>query len=284
MSACEFAKRNDYPPYSVLMSVYIKEKPEYLRLALDSMFDQTVAPDEIVIVEDGPLGDELYAVLDEYSEKYGGEFVRVKNRTNSGLALSLNKGLSACKNEFVARMDTDDVSLPDRCETELKYFADNPETDIVGTAISEFAESPDKIISNRAVPCTHEEICKYMKMRCPMNHMSVMFKKSSVEKAGSYLQWHYNEDSYLWIRMFLAGCRFANIAGSYVYVRVDNDTYARRGGKAYYASEKKLFKFMRKKKMISWMQYQKAKAIRFVVQRLMTNKMRRWFYAKFARK
>ena len=184
----------EYPQYSVLMSVYVKEKAEFLKQSLDSMFNQTVPPAEIVLVEDGPLTTELYALLDEYSAKHGEKFKRIANETNLGLGKALNKGLAECANEFVARMDTDDISDLIRCEKQLQYFADHPETDVVGTDIAEFITSPDNIVSVRKVPESHEEICEFLKKRCPLNHMSVMFKKSSVEKAGGYLPEREDQD------------------------------------------------------------------------------------------
>lgn len=271
------------PPYSVLMSVYYKEKPKFLARALDSMFNQSVAPDEVVIVEDGPLTDGLYGVLNEYSEKYTNRFKRVVNETNLGLGKALNRGLEACKNEIVARMDTDDISKPERCEKQLQMFLEIPDLDVVGTNIAEFTDNPENVCSVREVPAEHNEICTFLKKRCPFNHMTVMFKKSSVIGAGGYLDWHFNEDYYLWIRMFLADCRFANIAEELVNARVGKDMFARRGGYKYYKSEKELFKYMYKHKIISWFAYQKAKFIRFVVQVLMTNKTRQWFFKKFAR-
>lgn len=159
--------------YSVLMSLYIKEKPEYLRLAVDSMLNQTVKPDEIVIVEDGPLTDALYAVLDEYGDK----ITRVRNEKNLGLGLALNLGLKVCRNELVARMDTDDISKPERCEVQLHYFEQHPETDIVGGDIAEFIGDESNIVGKRMVPQTNAEIREYMKKRCAFNHMSVMYKK-----------------------------------------------------------------------------------------------------------
>ena len=138
--------------YSVLMSLYVKEKPEYLRLAIDSMPNQTVTPDEIVIVEDGPLNDSLYSVLDEYE----GKVTRVRSEKNIGLGLALNVGLKACRNELVARMDTDDISKPDRCEKQLKRFEEKPELAIVGAWVDEFTVSPDKVVSTRAVPTDSE--------------------------------------------------------------------------------------------------------------------------------
>ena len=191
------------------MSLYIKEKPEYLRLAIDSMLGQTVVPDEIVIVEDGPLTDDLYAVLDEYKEKFPQIIRTVRNEKNLGLGLALNAGLKECRNELVARMDTDDISKPDRCEKQLKYFLENPETTILGGQIAEFITEPANIVGRRIVPETDKELKEYIKKRCPFNHMTVMFKKSDVIKVGNYQDWFWNEDYYLWIRLALADFLFA---------------------------------------------------------------------------
>lgn len=273
-----------FSPYSVLMSVYYKESPIFLQQALESMFGQTIAPTQVVLVEDGQLTPELYGILEMFSVKYKEKFCRVVNETNLGLGASLNRGLAACDCELIARMDTDDISDLARCEKQLAFFSENPDTDIVGTNIAEFIDSVDKIVSIRNVPSTHKDISSFMKKRCPFNHVSVMFKKTSVQKAGGYLDWHFNEDYYLWIRMYLAGARFANLNETLVYARVGEEMYARRGGKQYYKSEKALFAFMYRQKIISLWAYRKAVAVRFIVQRMMTNKMRQWFFRKFARK
>ena len=273
----------ELPPYSVLMSVYCKEKPNFLAQALDSMFTQSVVPDEVVIVEDGPLTEEVYSVLNKYSEMYSGRFIRVVNETNLGLGKALNRGLEVCKNELIARMDTDDISNLERCEKQLRLFCENTDLDVIGTDIAEFIDNPQTVCSVREVPSLHEEICEFLQKRCPFNHMTVMFKKSSVIKSGGYLEWHFNEDYYLWIRMFLANHRFANIKENLVSARVGKDMFARRGGYKYYKSEKNLFKYMYKHKIISYFAYQKAKFIRFIVQVLMTNRTRQWFFKKFAR-
>ncbi|MCI9561894.1 MAG: glycosyltransferase [Clostridia bacterium] len=273
----------NYPAYSVLLSVYCKEKPNFLAQSLDSMFNQSVAPEEVVIVEDGPLTEGLYSVLNKYSEMYPDSFKRVVNQTNMGLGKALNRGLAVCKNELIARMDTDDISKPERCEKQLQMFLENPDLDVVGTNIAEFIDNSQVVCSVREVPSAHEEICEFLKKRCPFNHMTVMFKKASVISADGYLDWHFNEDYYLWVRMFLNGSRFANINENLVSVRVGKDMFARRGGYKYYKSEKNLFKYMYKHKLISWFAYQKAKFIRFVVQVLMTNRTRQWFFKKFAR-
>lgn len=216
------------PPYSVLMSLYIKEKPEYLRLAIDSMLNQTVKPDEIVIVEDGPLTDSLYAILDEYKAKYP-EIVRtVKNEKNLGLGLALNVGLKDCKNELVARMDTDDISKPDRCEKQLKVFAENMSFSIVGAYVDEFIDNPEKIESTRAVPVTNDEIYQFAKKRSAFNHPAVMYRKSRVLAFGGYANLRRNQDVDLFGRMLFGGCKAQNVPESLLLFRCNNDLAKRR--------------------------------------------------------
>lgn len=273
-----------YPKYSVLMSLYIKENPQYFRAALDSMIQQTVMPDEIVIVEDGPLTKDLYETLDEYENRYIDLIKRVKNETNLGLGKALNAGLKECRNDLVARMDTDDISKLDRCEKQLKVFMENPELSIVGTGIAEFEDAVDNIISIRSVPVGKEKISSYIKKRCPLNHMSVIFRKVDVEKVGGYQDWHYNEDYYLWIRMYEANMTFDNISENLVDVRVGKEMYQRRGGWKYFKSEAKLQKYMYKHKVIGFFTYCSNVVKRFIVQILLPNKLRGWVYKKFARK
>jgi len=265
--------------YSVLMSLYKKEHPEYLRLALDSMINQTVKPDEIVLVEDGPLTNELYAVVEEYKP----HLQIVINEKNLGLGLALNEGLKVCSNELVARMDTDDISKPDRCEKQLIFFQEHPETNILGGQIEEFITSPSEVVGKRIVPETDTELKDFMKKRCPFNHMTVMFKKTDVIKAGNYQDWYWNEDYYLWIRLALAGCTFANLPDILVYTRVGADMYQRRGGDKYFKSELGIQKLMLDKHMIGYGSYIINCGKRFIVEQLMSNKIRGWAFQNFAR-
>ena len=216
------------PKYSVLMSLYIKEKPEYFRLALDSMLNQTVAPDEIVIVEDGPLTDALYAVLDEYKENYPQIIHTVKNEKNLGLGLALNVGLNECRNELVARMDTDDISKPDRCEKQLAVFANDVSLSIVGAFVDEFTDDPGKIVSTRAVPVTHEEIYRFAKRRSAFNHPVVMYRKSRVLAFGGYADLRRNQDVDLFGRMLFNGCKAQNVPESLLLFRSNVDLAKRR--------------------------------------------------------
>lgn len=210
--------------YSVLMSLYVKEKPEYLRLAIDSMLNQTVTPDEIVIVEDGPLNDSLYAVLEEYA----GKITRVRNEKNIGLGLALNVGLKSCRNELVARMDTDDISKTDRCEKQLKRFEEKPELAIVGAWVDEFTVSPDQIVSTRAVPTDSDSIYNFAKKRSAFNHPAVMYRRSAVLKQGGYSELRRNQDVDLFGRMLFAGEKAENIGEALLWFRSNDDLAKRR--------------------------------------------------------
>lgn len=210
--------------YSVLMSLYNKEHPEYFRLALDSMINQTVKPDEIVLVEDGLLTPELYAVVEEYKD----HLKIVVNEKNMGLGLALNEGLKACKNELVARMDTDDISKPDRCQKQLKRFEEKPELAIVGSHIDEFVGSPDNIISQRRVPTTSDAIYNYAKKRSAFNHPAVMYRKSAVLSEGGYSNLKRNQDVDLFGRMLFKGFKAENINEALLWFRSSDELAARR--------------------------------------------------------
>lgn len=269
--------------YSVLMSVYAKENPEYFRIAVESMVNQTVKPDEIVIVQDGPLPSELDEMLREFSEKYPDLITIVVSEENIGLGLALNLGLAQCRNELVARMDTDDISLPERCQKQLKVFSEYPNLSIVGSNIAEFIHDPENITTRRIVPEKHREIIEFLKHRCPMNHVAVMLKKTEVQESGGYQHLLYNEDYYLWVRMFLNGCKFSNISSDLVLVRIGNDMYQRRGGWKYFKSEAKLQKFMLEKKIISFPRFLINVGKRLIVQVLLPNTIRGWAFKRFAR-
>jgi glycosyltransferase involved in cell wall biosynthesis len=269
--------------YSVLMSVYEKEKPKYFQLALESMINQTAKPDEIVIVQDGPLPKELFDTVWGYAESYP-ELIRIiVSKKNIGLGLALNLGLLYCRNELVARMDTDDISLADRCEKQLAIFHEYSDIDIVGGDISEFFGEENSIIAYRRVPVDDNKIKALMKKKCPLNHVSVMFKKEAVLKAGGYQNLFLNEDYYLWIRMAENGSIMANTGTVLVNVRIGSEMYKRRGGKRYFNSEYFLQKYMYDKKLISLNEYIFNISIRFVVQIILPSRIRGWIFKKFAR-
>lgn len=213
--------------YSVLMSLYAKEKNEYLRVAVQSMIDQTVQPDEIVIVKDGQIPDDLQTVLDEFQNEYPSLFTVVGYEKNRGLGLALNFGLEHCRNELVARMDTDDIAKPERCEKQLRMFEENPVLAIVGSYVDEFYSTPDEIVSVRAVPTTHEAIYEFAKRRSAFNHPAVMYRKSAVLEAGGYSDLRRNQDVDLFGRMLFAGNMAANVGESLLWFR-SNDALAKR--------------------------------------------------------
>ncbi len=269
--------------YSVLMSVYRNEKVEFFIQAIDSILNQSIPPEQIVLVRDGIVYDKLQCAIDEYINTYPGVFTYLPLEENGGLGNALRYGLAHCRNELVGRMDTDDISAPDRFEKQLNFLADNADVDIVGGNISEFVNSPNDIVDYRIVPQTHEEISIYLKSRSPLNHVTVMFKKTSVDNAGSYESFYLFEDWYLWVRMYLSGAKFANLDSVLVNVRI-SDMANRRGGMKYYQSCVKLLRFMKKNKVIGFAKYVKTCAVRFCGYVLLPNKMREWAYKKFLRK
>ena len=272
-----------YQPFSVAMSVYKNDNPVFFDRALDSITNQqTVKPNEIVLVVDGPVTDEINKVVEKYSSKYILNVIRLES--NFGLGNALKIATENAKFDLVARMDSDDVSVCDRFEQELKLFENNERLDIVGGDITEFIDEEKNIVAKRVVPTENTEIKKYMKKRCAMNHVSVMFRKNSVLKAGGYLDWHYNEDYYLWIRMVLNGCLFTNTGTTLVNVRTGRDMYSRRGGRKYYHSEKRLQKYMLEHNFINRWTYFSNCLKRFIVQIIMPNKIRGLFFRKIARK
>lgn len=214
--------------YSVLMSVYIKDKCEYVKSAIDSMLNQTVKPEQYVIVEDGEIGGDIKELLSGYKKEYPDMFTIVKIKNNSGLANALNEGLKVCRNELVARMDADDISKPERCEQELNLFNEYENLDICGCNIDEFYSSPEKVQSSRIVPYEYEEIKRFMKRRQAFNHPSVMYKKTKVIENGGYPLLKRKEDFDLFSKMINNGCYAMNINKSLYLYRADKGNYMRR--------------------------------------------------------
>lgn len=216
-----------YPNYSVLSCVYIKEKPEYLRRSIESMINQTIPTNDYVIVRDGPITKELQDVLDEYEKLY--PYIHVCGYdVNKGLGYALNYGLEKCKNELVARMDTDDISLPNRCQRELLEFINCNELEIVGTSIMEFVGEESNIVSVKKMPENKEDIRKYARRRNPFNHPTVMYKKSSVIKYGKYQEGQRGEDIGLFTKMVFKGCVCKNINDELFMYRADKNQFRRR--------------------------------------------------------
>lgn len=268
-------------PFSVLMSLYYKEHPDYLRQSLYSVFNQSLPPNEVVLVEDGPLTDELYEVLKEYETRYP-EFKRVPLPVNGGLGKALNEGLKHCSYELVARMDTDDIAVKDRFEKQIRTFSIYPDADVVSCWINEFETDPSNIISTRKLPEFPYELFKYGKKRCPVNHPAVVFRKSAVLFAGGYRHFPLFEDYYLWVRLLLNGAKFYNIQESLLLFRTSPDMFRRRGGLKHALEEIRFQNFIRRIGYIGYLRMSINIAIRFTT-RVVPNSLRSFIYKKLLR-
>lgn len=272
-----------YKEYSVLMSVYHKEKPEYLRQAIESIQVQTFPTDDFVLVCDGPLPPELDTVIAAKRQEMGEVLNVIRLVKNGGLGNALNEGIKHCKNELVARMDSDDIGYPDRCEKQITVFNTHPEISICSGVVEEFTTSPDIVDAKRVPPETNAEIVEFAKKRNPFNHPCVMYKKTAVETTGSYQDFYLLEDYYLWIRMLMAGYKGYNIQEPLLYMRAGSDMYLRRAGWKYAKTQAKLFKFMKDQGFIGGRQYIKNCVIRSGSS-LAPNWFRKFMFEKVLRK
>lgn len=269
-------------PFSVLMSLYHKERPEYLRQSLESVFTQTARAREVVLVKDGPLTPELDAVVAEYAARYP-ELKIVALPVNSGLGIALDAGLRQCTHELVARMDTDDIAKPNRFERQLQTFEDFPDLDLVNTWIDEFEDDPAHTVSTRRLPEFPFELYSYGRKRCPVNHPSVMFRRRSVLFAGSYRHCMMFEDYHLWVRLLLNGAKFYTIQESLLHFRASTDMYRRRGGLRYALSEVQLQRHMYRLGYIGLRRMAANIAVRFTT-RMVPNSLRTFIYKRFLRR
>lgn len=246
--------RSDMPDhkFSVLMSVYSKENPYFLKQSIDSILNQTLIPSEIVIVKDGPLTSQLEEVLNQYSNNklfsiYGYE-------KNKGLGYALNYGVNKCKYDIIARMDSDDICDSLRFEKEIEILVDN-KYDLVGSNTVEFEGTINNIISKRTMPENHDQIVKYSKTRCPFIHPSIITYKEVILSVGNYQPNYLVEDYDLWVRILQKGYRTYNIQENLVYMRVSKDFYKRRGGLKYCRNIVSFKKKIYKEKYTNWRQF-----------------------------
>lgn len=269
--------------FSVCMSVYRNDKPDDFLNAVRSIYDQTVQPDEIVLVVDGPIPEAVdKAILTLQEEIPVMKVIRLEK--NMGHATARQTGLDAATNNLCAVMDSDDIAVPNRFEKQLMAFKQHPEVSVVGGIIKEFIDTPENVVGTRMVPENDADIKEYLKSRCPMNLVTVMVSKEDVMKVGGYQDWYCEEDYYLWIRLAMGGYKFYNIQENLVNVRVGKEMYQRRGGWKYFKSEASLQKYMLKHNVISFPKYLYNVLLRFAVQVMMPNKVRGWVFQKFARK
>lgn len=272
----------DAMPFSVSMCVYGKDNPEHFKEAMESVINQTLPPEEVVLVVDGPIPDSIQTVIDNLSSQWG--FIRVIYlQKNVGHGEARRTSLKSCRNHLVAIMDADDICVPNRFEEQIECFKKDQKLSIVGGNIKEFIGSIENVAGLREVPQNDKEIKAYMKKRCPFNQMTVMMRKADVEAAGGYMDWFCNEDYFLWIRMALHGFTFKNLNKCLVYVRVGEEMYQRRGGWQYFMSEARLQNYMRLNGIIGSFRFLYNIAVRLAVQVIIPNRLRGFLYRQFFR-
>lgn len=270
-------------PFSVVMSIYRNDKADDFLTAVRSIANQTCPPTEIVLVEDGPISNKLQQAIDLLKQEISILKVIVLKK-NVGHAGARQAAMEAASNDLCAIMDSDDIAVNNRFELQLKAFKENPEASVVGGQIKEFIDSSENIVGERIVPIEDQDIKSYLKSRCPMNLVTVMYRKSDVLAVGGFMDWYCEEDYYLWIRLALKGYKFHNVVENLVNVRVGKEMYQRRGGWKYFKSEANLQKYMMSNGIISFPRFCYNTLGRFVVQVAMPNKLRGFIFQKLFRK
>ncbi len=274
---------------SVILPIYKQCKTNQFVDALNTIICQTQLPQELLIVADGPIPYELEeevtnCQLEVSRKELPIEVIFLQLENHGGLGMAMQKGVDAVKGDYIARMDADDICLPDRFEKQMKCFEENPELSVVGGQIAEFDGNVTNITGRRVVPLEHEEIVSYMKSRNGMNHVTTIIKKKDLVAAGNYQPFEWFEDYSLWVRMIQHGCRFKNIADDVVYVRAGKAQADRRGGWAYFRKEVSLFKCFLNQGFISRWRFIRNLFQRGVVRVLMTSSVRNMFYKNVLRK
>lgn len=240
-----------YTQFSVLLSTYKEDKPKCLYEALESIFNQSIQPSQVVLVIDGEIIRKSRKVINEFIDKYPEVINVVELPENKGLGNALNEGLKYCNYPLVARMDADDVSKYVRFEKQIEAFNKNPKLSVLGSYVEEFHMIPDDYNSIKKVPLKFEEIKKYALYRNPLNHPTAMFKKEDVLAVGSYKEINLFEDYYLWLRLLKANYQIENIPESLVYFKVGNDLIGRRHGWKYLVKEFNFLLKCRREELIS---------------------------------
>lgn len=267
--------------YSVLISVYYKDEPSALSLALNSLVTQTLEPNEIVLVKDGPLSNDLESVIFSYTNLYS--YIKVfELKENSGLGKALNLGLQKCQNELIARMDADDISYSRRMEIQWKFMENNPDVAVVGSALEEFDTAPGDLSRYRILPTKSDALKIFALSRSPLNHPTVMFRKSVVLDVGGYEDCLYFEDYYLWLKLISNNYKIANLKEPLLYFRSGNDMIGRRHGWRYLQFERNFYRRCRQARLLSPMRSHSMFFLRAVF-RLLPKSVLSFIYRLFLR-
>ncbi|WP_121973803.1 glycosyltransferase, partial [Acinetobacter stercoris] len=229
-----------------------KENSKFLNECFDSIWtNQNIKPNEIILVLDGSINSELESVVESWQKKIGSALKIIPLPQNMGLGKALNEGLKHCSNDWVFRMDTDDICTPERFEKQIKYIEENPEVVLFSSQILEFNNNPNDASVVKSVPVEHNDIVQFAQKRSPFNHMAVAYKKPVIEQVGGYQHHLFMEDYNLWLRVIGAGYKVGNHPDVLLYARVGNGMHARRKGLQYIKSEKQLLDLKKKLKLQS---------------------------------
>lgn len=275
--------KNDYPPFSVLMSVYKNDRPEFLNESLKSIENQSVKPNEIVVVEDGPISMKLKQVIVKHRGSFGDDFKVVTSKQNNGLAAALRLGTEYVSTNWIARMDSDDICVPNRFEKQLEVINDNPDFAVVGGQIKEFSGNIDTIVGYRQVPTSEEQIKRFLKWRSPFNHPTVMINKQVLQSVGGYVPFGNLEDYYLWARIIQKGFTVCSLDDVLVYMRADQGMYSRRGKLSNLKFFYKLRQYLRQNSFVN-VQEEIAGDLAMTLNIMMPNGCRKILYKKILHK
>ncbi|MBQ6205194.1 MAG: glycosyltransferase [Prevotella sp.] len=274
---------------TVVVPIYKNNDAQQLRVSLDSLLRQTLLPNEILVVADGPVSAGLEREVERLkvkvqSSKLPIEVSYQKFEQNEGLGEAMRKAVFVAKGDYIARMDADDICLPNRFEKQMKCFEEDATLSVVGGQIAEFDGDVENITGRRVVPLEHEEIVSYMKSRNGMNHVTTILKKKDLVDSGNYQSFFLLEDYYLWVRMIQCGCRFKNVNEDVVLVRAGKEQMDRRGGLEYFKRQCEVFKYMLKTDYITLPRFLASIIERGIVHVLLPVSMRSHFYSVFLRK
>lgn len=273
----EFLEK-EYYKFSVLMPIYIHEKDNELRAAIDSVINQTLMPDEILIIADKNIPQNTRDILDEYKSKYPEIFNPLLLTEQANIGKALRVGVESAKNPLVAIMNSKDISVNNRFEKQIKYLKDHPDIDIVGSWATEFEENAENIYALKELPDEHDNIYKFSKFRNPIIHTTALFKKSSVIKSGNYVCRKQLSDYDLWVSMLYKGCKFANIPECLVNLRMGKDAIISITGRnKAFLYEYGLFERFLDSGFINFKEFVKAVTCRFLF-RILSNNIRLFIY------
>ncbi|WP_276299018.1 glycosyltransferase [Halorussus lipolyticus] len=270
------------PPFSVLLSVYAGDVPTELDAALDSVLDQTLPPDEVLVVLDGTTTPELLAVVERYEQSHPEQVETVALDRGETLGEALRVGVTECSHDLIARMDADDRAVETRFERQVEYLERRPEVDAVGGHVAEFETDPDDPERVRRVPTTVDDVRTTARTRNPINHPTVMFRREAVVAAGNYRDTNTVEDYDLWARMLANGATLTNLDAVLVHAHGGDDLYDRRGGLDYVRKEAELQRELRRIGLITRPRMVANLLVRAPI-RLVPTRVRGWIYSTLLR-